>query len=174
MKISVFVGVSVDGFIARKDGAIDWLPENPEPHGYEEFFASVDALVMGRNTFDVVLGFGGEWPYGTKPVFVLTHRPIDRTKIGNGVVETVSGEPEQIVKALGERGFSHLYVDGGETVQAFLRAGLITRMVVTCVPVLIGEGIPLFRSLPRDVRLRHVATRSFPSGLVQSEYDILA
>lgn len=175
MKASVFVGTSLDGFIARSDGALDFLPpDGGEPHGYEEFIASVDALVIGRNTYETVLGFGLEkWPYGSKPVFVLSTRPLPATPPG-AVVERMSGEPEEILKRLSERGIGHVYVDGGITIQRFLRAGLIQRLVITRVPVLIGQGIPLFGPLAKDVRLRHVATRQYPSGLVQSEYEIAA
>ena len=171
MTASVFVGVSVDGFMARPNGDLDFLPEGAEPHGYDEFIASVDAIVIGRKTFETVLGFGG-WPYGDKRVVVLSHRPLDFSSIRGGVVEQMAGEPAEIVSRLAASGAHHLYVDGGITIQGFLRAGLIQRLVVTRVPVLIGEGIPLFGSLPRDVRLRHVTTRHFPSGLVQSEYAI--
>lgn len=170
MKASVFVGASVDGFIARPDGGLDWLPNDPEDHGYNEFIASVDALVIGRNTYETVLGFGG-WAYGEKPVFVLSSRPLTPPPAG-AVVDHLSGEPADIVAQLAARGIGRIYVDGGVTIQRFLRAGLIQRLIVTRVPVLIGEGIPLFGPLPGDVRLTHVSTRSFPSGLVQSEYRL--
>jgi dihydrofolate reductase len=172
MTASVFVGVSVDGFMARLDGAIDWLPEGGgEPHGYDAFIASVDALVIGRNTFDTVLALD-PWPYGDKRVVVLSSRPLDLSAVRGGTVEQMGGEPAEIISALAASGANHLYIDGGITIQRFLRAGLIDRLIVTRVPVLIGEGIPLFGPLPHDVRLDHVATRSYPSGLVQSEYRI--
>jgi dihydrofolate reductase len=171
MAVSVFVGASVDGFIARPDGGLDWLPEGGgEPHGYAEFMASVDALVIGRHTFEIVRAFDA-WPYGCKRVVVLSSRPLDLAAV-DGVVEQRAGAPAEIAARLAETGARHLYVDGGITIQRFLRAGLIERLIVTRVPVLIGDGIPLFGSLPHDVRLSHVATRSFPSGLVQSEYHI--
>jgi dihydrofolate reductase len=170
MTVSVFVGASVDGFIARRDGGLDWLPAGGgEPHGYDEFIASVDAIVIGRNTFETVLTFGA-WPYGDQRVVVLSSRPVDLSVVRGGVVEQMGGAPAEIVSRLAATGAHHLYVDGGITIQRFLRAGLVDRLVVTRVPVLIGDGIPLFGSLPHDVRLRHVATRSYPSGLVQSEY----
>jgi len=172
MKASVFVGTSVDGFIARVNGALDFLPAEPEPHGYDEFMASVDALVLGRNTFEIVLGFGG-WAYGAKPVFVLSTRPLPPVPEG-AVVERMSGEPAAILAELEARGIGHVYVDGGITIQRFLQAGLIQRLIITRVPVLIGSGIPLFGALPRDVVLEHVATRHYPSGLVQSEYAVRA
>jgi dihydrofolate reductase len=172
IRTSVFVGTSVDGFIARPDGAFDFLPDDGTPHGYEEFIATVDALVMGRNTFDVVMKFP-VWPYGAgKPVFVLSSRPLPQTPV-DAVVEQLRGEPAEIVEQLAARGFQHLYIDGGLTIQQFLRAGLIDRITITRVPVLIGEGISLFGSIGRDVQLRHVATRSFANGFVQSEYEVI-
>jgi dihydrofolate reductase len=171
MKASVFVGISVDGFLARPNGALDFLPPGGgEAHGYEEFMASVDALVIGRNTFEIVLAFE-EWPYGTKPVFVLSTRALPPVPKG-ALVEHMSGEPAAILAELATRGIGHVYVDGGITVQRFLHAGLIQRLIITRVPVLIGTGIPLFGALPRDVVLEHVATRQYPSGLVQSEYAV--
>lgn len=173
MTISVFVGASVDGFIARQDGALDWLPVDGEAHGYDEFMATVDTLVIGRKTFEVVLGFEG-WPYGDKRVVVLSSQALDlATALARGgSVEHMDGPPEEVVARLAVRGAQHLYVDGGVTIQRFLRAGLVDRLVITRVPVLIGSGIPLFGELPADVRLRHVATRSYASGLVQSEYEV--
>jgi dihydrofolate reductase len=171
MKTSVFIGASVDGFIARLNDSLDFLPAGGgEDHGYHEFFASIDALVIGRNTYEVVLGFG-DWPYGQKPVFVLSTRPLALAPAG-ALVERMSGDPADIVAQLAGRGIEHIYVDGGITIQRFLRAGLIQRLVVTRVPVLIGEGIPLFGLTGRDITLQHVGTRSFSSGLVQSEYRV--
>jgi dihydrofolate reductase len=171
--VSVFIGISLDGFIARRNGDLDFLPEQPEPHGYDEFMATVDALVMGRGTFEKVLTFGS-WPFGAKRVVVLSSRPLDLPKANGAVVEQMAGAPAEIVSKLAATGAHRLYIDGGITIQRFLRAGLIQRLIITRVPVLIGDGIPLFGALPGDIRLRHVATRSYPSGLVQSEYDILA
>jgi dihydrofolate reductase len=174
MIASVFVGTSLDGFIARPNGAFDFLPaDGGEPHGYEEFIASVDAIVMGRKTFETVLTLGA-WPYGDKRVVVLSSRPVDLSAVREGVLEQMAGPPEQIVSQLAASGAHHLYIDGGVTIQQFLRAGLIQRLIITRVPVLIGQGIPLFGSLPHDVRLRHIATRHYPSGLVSSEYIVAA
>jgi dihydrofolate reductase len=173
MTCSVFIGTSLDGFIARLNGSFDFLPEcGGEPHGYNEFIATIDALVIGRNTFETVLAFP-EWPYGDKRVVVLSSRPIDFSKVRGGVVEQMGGPPAEIVSELAASGAHHLYIDGGITIQNFLRAGLIERLIITRVPVLIGEGIPLFGTLPQDVRLRHVATQHYPSGLVKSEYEVI-
>jgi dihydrofolate reductase len=172
MAVSVFVGTSVDGFIARRNDDLDFLPEGGgEPHGYTEFIAGIDAIVMGRRTFEKVLTMG-PWAYGEKRVVVLSSRPVDLSAASGGVVEQMGGTPAEIVSQLAATGAHNLYVDGGATIQGFLRAGLVDRLVITRVPVLIGDGIPLFGSLPHDLRLRHVATRHYPSGLVQSEYEV--
>jgi dihydrofolate reductase len=170
VKASVFVGASVDGFIARADGRLDFLDHSgSEPHGYDEFIATVDAIVMGRNTLEIVLGFN-MWPF-KKPVFVLSTRPLPALPSGVAA-ERLEGEPADVVKQLEERGFGSIYVDGGITIQRFLDAGLIDRLIVSRVPVLVGSGIPLFGPLTHDVVLRHVATRQFASGLVQTEYAV--
>lgn len=172
MRASVFCGVSLDGFIARKDGGLDWLKGDgpPDDNGYDEFFATIDALVIGRNTFDVVLGFGG-WFYGDKPVFVLSSRDLG-TLPDAAVVERMLGNVSNIYAQLRSRGFEHLYVDGGITVQSFLNAGLIDRMTISRLPVLIGEGIPLFGKTLRDIRLDLETLKEFPSGMVQSVYAV--
>ena len=172
MTASVFIGTSVDGFIARPNDDLDFLPEGGgEPHGYNEFIASVDAIVIGRKTFEKVLTFGA-WPYGDKRVVVLSSRPLDLSKVVGGVVEQMAGSPAEIVSQLAARGVNNLYIDGGITIQRFLRAGAIQRLIITRVPVLVGDGIPLFGTLPQDIQLRHIATRHYPSGLVQSEYEV--
>ena len=173
MKASVFIGTSLDGFIARANGDLDFLPPGGgEPHGYDEFMATVDALVIGRKTFETVLSFD-TWPYGDKPAFVLSTRTLAAAPLG-AVVEGMSGAPAEIVSKLAARGFRHIYVDGGITIQRFLQAGLIQRLIITRVPVLIGAGIPLFGAIQRDIVLRHVGTRQYASGLVQSEYVVAA
>jgi dihydrofolate reductase len=171
MTISVFIGTSVDGFIARPDGALDFLPEGGgEPHGYQEFYAGIDALVIGRGTFETVLAFDA-WPYENKPVFVLSSRPLDLSRVP-GLIEQMAGEPADIAAGLKARNLHNLYIDGGITIQRFLRARLIERLIITRVPVLIGSGIPLFGALPHDVPLQHISTRHFATGLVQTEYHI--
>ena len=172
MSVSVFIGTSVDGFIARPNGDLDFLPPGGgEPHGYNEFMATVDALVVGRKTFETVLAFAA-WPYGQKRVAVLSSRPVDFSTVRGGIVEQMAGPPGEIVSKLAASGAHHLYVDGGITIQQFLRAGLIERIIITRVPVLIGQGISLFGTLPRDIRLLHVVTKHYPSGLVQTEYRL--
>ena len=173
MTVSVFIGTSVDGFIARPNGSFDFLPEGGgEPHGYNEFMASVDALVIGRKTFETVLTLA-QWPYAGKRVVVLSSQPLDLSGARGGIVEQMAGPPAAIVAKLAESGAHHLYVDGGITIQRFLRAGLIQRLIITRVPVLIGDGIPLFGTLPGDIQLRHVTTQQYASGLVKTEYHIV-
>jgi dihydrofolate reductase len=171
MQASVFIATSLDGFIARANGDLDWLPPGGgEEHGYDAFIATVDGLVIGRKTYETVLTFD-TWPYGEKPVYVLSTRILAPAFPG-AVVERLSGAPAEIVAQLAARGVGHVYVDGGITIQGFLRAGLIQRLTITRIPVLLGSGIPLFGPLPRDVNLRHVVTRQYASGLVQSEYVV--
>lgn len=171
VKASVFIATSLDGFIARANGGLDWLPPGGgEPHGYDEFIATVDALVIGRKTFETVLAFAS-WPYGDKPVFVLSTHPLAPAP-AEAVVERMHGAPRDIVSQLAARHIQHVYVDGGITIQRFLEAGLIQRLIITRIPVLLGTGVPLFGPLERDIILTHIATRQYASGLVQSEYVV--
>ncbi|MEM9352939.1 MAG: dihydrofolate reductase family protein [Planctomycetota bacterium] len=175
MEASVFIATSLDGFIARKDGDIDWLgdPEDDQDdYGYYRFMETIDYLVMGRNTYEKVLSFGIPWPY-EKPVVVLTSRPLDLPDELSGKVEAMPGPVGAVAAALEERGAKHLYIDGGRTIQSFLAAGLVGRLILTRIPVLLGEGIPLFGPLPGDLPLKHVETRAFEDGFMQSEYEVM-
>ena len=177
MKTSIYIATSVDGFIARKNGELDWLPTleeavNNEDYGYQDFINSVDALVMGRNTYESVRAFGN-WPYEKKPVFVLTNQPIDIPDELAAMIESLTASPEEVIRQLSQRGFHHLYIDGGKTIQNFLTAGLINQLIITRVPILIGSGIPLFGALPGDIKLRNIKTRHFSNGLVQTNYEVL-
>ena len=172
----VFIATSLDGFIARPDGAIDWLPgldsDPGENYGYDAFIASIDGLVMGRNSFEKVLTFD-EWPY-PKPVIVLS-RSLEQSSLRDdlrGKVEFSSLVPGELMKNLDERGWNRVYVDGGRVIQSFLREGLIADMVITRIPVFLGEGLTLFGTLDSDMKLSHIETRAYPSGLVQSRYSV--
>lgn len=177
MRASVFIATSLDGFIARPDGGLDWLPPIGEPgspdgdYGYGDFMATVDALVMGRRTYDVALTFGS-WFYGQTRVVVLTNRAAESPPGHASTVEFMSGAPREIAARLEDDGAEHLYVDGGRTIQAWLSAGLIQRFIITRIPVLLGDGIPLFGPLDEDVPMTHAGTRAFSNGLVQSEYTV--
>jgi dihydrofolate reductase len=149
VKASVFIATSVDGFIARTNGDLDWLPAGGgEEHGYDAFIASVDALVIGRKTFETVLTFGAG-PSGGTPVYVLStgaHWP----PLPSGLWWSGWQAPAEIVSQLTARGVRHAYVDGGITIQRFLQAGLIQRLTISGCAVLLGEGIPLFGVTGRD------------------------
>ena len=174
MRVSVFCGTSVDGFLARPDDRFDFLKAGESvPHGFTKFLNSVDVVVMGRRTFEVVRALGHFGLYGKKQLIVLSSTSLDLSSI-KARVEQMSGTPGEIVAQLETRGFKHAYVDGGITIQQFLKAGLVDRITLTRVPVLIGQGIPLFGPLPHDIQLRHLATRSYKGGLVRSEYEVEA
>lgn len=174
-RCSVFIATSLDGFIARSDGRIDWLNEANalvpagEDCGFAEFFSSVDALVMGRNTFEQVLSFP-EWPYGSKPVVVLSHSLRSLPAQVPATVSLSAGSPTALVARLSARGLRHLYIDGGLTIQSFLMANLVDEMTITVIPVLLGSGKTLFGSLQRDVNLQLIASRAYDFGFVQSTY----
>ena len=172
MRVSILCGTSVDGFLARPDDTFDFLDASGGgPHGFTQFFNTVDVLVMGRRTFDVVCNLGHLGLYGKKQIVVLSSRPLDLSSI-KARIEQMSGTPQEIVSQLEKRRFKHAYVDGGITIQQFLSAGLVDRITVTRVPVLIGRGIPLFGPLPHDIHLKHLGTRAYKGGLVQSKYQI--
>ncbi|ADB35367.1 bifunctional deaminase-reductase domain protein [Kribbella flavida DSM 17836] len=167
---AVFIAVSLDGFIARPDGSIDWLTERGEQAGdtgYDEFMATVDTVVLGRNTYEKVLTFGF-WPYDGKQVEVLSSTLPADTDERVIVHRTLDG----LVETLNDRGAQRVYADGGRVVQTFLRAGLLNELTITTVPVLLGAGIPLFGELDRDIALTHNATRTLKAGFVQSDYSI--
>jgi dihydrofolate reductase len=178
IQCSVFIGTSMDGFIARPDGGIDWLtdpdnPSNPEDYGYQAFFNTIDGMVMGRNTYELVLTFP-EWPYQGKRVWVITSKNLHVSPELADTVEITTNTPAQLVERLERAGAKRLYIDGGKTIQGFLQAGLIDDMTITRLPVLIGQGIPLFGPLDHDIRFKHLATIAYPNGYVQSQYARLA
>jgi dihydrofolate reductase len=172
----VFIATSLDGFIARTDDSLDWLMKHDSggaDTGYQAFVDRIDGLVMGRGTFDTVLGFGGDWPY-PKPVVVMSRSlgPGDIPAALLDRVEISRAAPADLMASLEVRGWRRVYVDGGQVISAFLEAGLIAEMVITVAPVLIGAGKPLFGTLPRDIDLDLVSVRSIPPGFVQSTYRV--
>ncbi|MGQ3887586.1 dihydrofolate reductase family protein [Legionella sp. CNM-1927-20] len=177
IKCSVFIALSLDGFIARKDGAIDWLMKantqaaSTEDGGYHSFIQTVDALVMGRESFAKVLTFE-QWPYGNLPVIVLSSKPILIPKHLQDKVSNSSETPKALVKRLADQGFSHLYIDGGITIQRFLAENLIHELTITITPVLIGSGRSLFGYLSHDIQLKHMETKNLSGGFVQIKYRI--
>jgi dihydrofolate reductase len=192
-KVSVYIAMSLDGFIARLDGSLDWLPgsdgstsstsEDDDVFGYEEFMSSVNVIVMGRNTFDFVVSSSSSdgavaWPY-EKPVVILSRTmkelPVDLKEKDVRLVSDAS--PQELVEMYaGQR----IYVDGGRTIRSFLRAGLVNDLQLFRVPILLGNGIPLFSSSPtesvvdRDIHLEHVESKADPkTGIVSSKYDVV-
>ncbi|HSL44592.1 MAG TPA: dihydrofolate reductase family protein [Anaerolineales bacterium] len=173
VKISVYIATSRDGFIARKNGDIDWLSggQAGEDYGYAEFMSTIDHIVMGRNTYEKVLTFGG-WPY-EKKVIVLTSRDLTIPSELGDRLEVLHSSPSELLHELERRGVQHVYLDGGVTIQRFLREGLVTEMTITTLPVLIGQGLPLFGPLDRDIKLELIRSESFKNGFVQSKYRLL-
>ncbi|UCH24950.1 MAG: dihydrofolate reductase family protein [Trueperaceae bacterium] len=172
----VYIAVSLDGFVARSDRTIDWLTKQEtegEEHGYAAFVESMDGIVMGRGSFETVLGFGGNWPY-QKPVVVmsgtLTAGDVPDELIGR--VRLSDLDPVEQMRALRREGWRRAYVDGGGLVQAFVRLGLIEDFVLTTIPILIGDGIRLFGELDGDLDLELLGVTPYPSGLVQSHYRV--
>lgn len=178
VKCSVFIATSLDGFISRTDGSIDWLDDANarvpagEDCGYGKFMASVHTLVMGRHTFELAKSFG-EWPYGSTPVVVLSSRMSSLPRTVPGSVSLSDETPPTLVTRLSSQGMRHLYIDGGITIQRFIAAALIDEITITKIPVLLGVGKPLFGPLMSDVRLEHISTHAFDFGFVQSKYRVL-
>lgn len=177
LKCSVYIATSVDGFIAKPDGDIDWL-HNPEYAAakfngldYDDFIATVDTIVMGRNSYEKVLTFGF-WPYENIPVVVLTHRGLDIPKELEGKVRVESLTPKQLVSTLEREGKRHLYIDGGITIQGFIKAGLVQEITITRIPILLGAGKSLFGELGMEVHLRLIETANSDSGFVQERYEV--
>ena len=177
MKVSVYIATSLDGFIARRDGSIDWLNEanavvpEGEDCGFMAFMDSVDTLIMGRKTYEQVLSFD-QWPYGDTPVVVLSHNSI---KIPSHVSDTVSSSaesPAALLTRLAGQAVKHVYVDGGTTIQGFLAESLIDEITITQIPVVIGDGIPLFAPQDKDITLTHLNTTAYEFGFVQSKYSV--
>jgi len=172
MKAHVYIGTSLDGFIAKEDGNLDWLVkfESPEVHdSYHEFISQIDAIAIGRGTFEKVLTFPS-WPYNKK-TFVLstTIKQIPETLKGKATL--LSMKPKELLSYLSNEGFSNIYVDGGKVIQSFLKEDCIDEMIITKVPVLLGNGIPLFGHLDKDIQFEHMQTEVYSNGLVKSCYE---
>ncbi len=171
MKAIVYVGVSLDGFIADVNGDLAWLEkfaDDEVSRGYIEFMESVDAVVVGRATFEKVFSYPS-WPY-TRKVFVLSTTLTAVPKHLAGKAEIISMEPREVLTYVGGKGFTLIYVDGGRTIQRFLNDDCIDEMVISRVPLILGSGIPLFSSLDNPLSFAHVHTDVYSNGLVQSRY----
>lgn len=172
-KNSVFIATSLDGYIADKNGKIDWLHSIPNPNndtmGYTTFINSIDALIMGRVTFETVLGFDGHWPYN-KPVFVLSHTLNAIPESHKDKAFLVRGNLTEILEQIHKKGFKRLYVDGGTTIRNFLKEDLIDDMVITTIPILLGGGASLFGELPNELQFELIETKTYLNQITQNHY----
>ena len=171
MKASVYIGTSLDGFIAKTDGNIDWLTQyasDDAVHAYEEFMNGIDAIVIGRGTFEKILTFPS-WPY-EKKAFVLSTSLKQLPDTLKDKATLLSMKPKELLSYLSGMGFSSIYIDGGKVIQGFLKEDLINELIISKVPVLIGNGIPLFGFLNADLKFKHIRTEIQSNGLVRSYY----
>lgn len=168
----VYIATSLDGFIAKTDGSIDWLNEIPNPeqsdYGFSDFIKRIDAIIMGRKTFEKVLTFDS-WPY-EKLVFVLSNTLNKLPKKFLGRADIINGEVKQIINNVNQKGYKNLYIDGGFTIQSFLKEDLIDEMIITRVPVLLGNGIPLFGTSNKKLDFDHIKTEIYNNMLIKSHY----
>ena len=169
----VFIARSLDGYIADKNGGLDWLNTTPNPDhldmGYENFIKGVDAIVMGRTTFDTVCSFDIQWPYKI-PVFVLSSSLGSLPEEYNDKAEIVKGPLSEVLDLIHKKGYPRLYIDGGVTVQNFLKEDLIDELIITTIPILLGGGAPLFGELPKEMEFEHVESVLYLNALVQDSY----
>jgi len=172
-KNSVFIATSLDGYIADKNGGIDWLHSIPNPEGidmgYSSFFDTIDALIMGRNTFETICNFDCDWPY-TKPVFVLSNTLHELPKEYKDKAILIKGSLKNIIKEIHLQGFKKLYIDGGSTIQNFLNEDLIHELVITTIPILLGGGIPLFSSLEKSLNFKCISSKIYLDSIVQNHF----
>ncbi|MGB5402973.1 MAG: dihydrofolate reductase family protein [Robiginitalea sp.] len=172
-KNSVFIAMSLDGYIADKNGGLDWLQAIPNPDnndmGYVAFTNTIDALVMGRKTFETVCGFDVDWPYN-QPVFVLSKTLKEIPESHQGKAFLVKGTVTEIIDQIHNKGFSRLYIDGGTTIQNFLKEDLIDELVLSTIPVLLGGGSPLFSKLPDKLKFELIGTKTYLNQITQSHY----
>lgn len=168
----VYIATSLDSYIADKNGGIDWLMNIPNPdrsdYGFNDFMQKIDALVMGKNTFQTVLSLG-EWPYNKK-VFILSNTLNSIPDHLKEKAEIISGKPKEINDYLAERGYKNLYIDGGKVIQSFLEEDLIDEIIITRIPVILGDGIPLFGKLEKPINFSEVRTEVLSKLLVKTYY----
>ncbi len=169
----VNIATSLDGYISDKDDGLDWLDLIPNPDrldfGWADFMNRIDAMVMGRKTFEKVCSFDCDWPY-TKPVFVLSRSLELLPEEYKGKAEIIEGPLSEVLQTIKAKGYEHLYIDGGVTVQSFLKEDLIDEMIITVIPVLLGGGTPLFAELPEQIEFECMESQVFLNSLVQTQY----
>jgi dihydrofolate reductase len=172
MPNSVYIATSLDGFIARNDGSLDWLMEYPNPDksdfGFYSFLERIDGIIMGRKTFEVVLGFG-EWPY-TKPVFVLSSSLKEIPAHLSNQATLCQGDLKTLLAQLAAQGISNIYIDGGKTIQSFMSLDLIDELIISRIPIILGSGISLFEKSGAEYKFNHISTDVFSNGITKSRY----
>jgi dihydrofolate reductase len=184
MKCSVYIATSVDGFIAREDGSIDWLESSGNQDaemgddvdmGFNDFMSSIDCLIMGRNSMEMISSFNltpEQWPYKDARVIVLSNTIKEPPENLKGKVEMYSGELSALVEKLEQEGYEHAYIDGGKTIQAFLNLNLINEITITRIPILLGKGKSLFGKTTQEIKLENVKSKAFPNDFVQVHYKV--
>ena len=176
MKTFVYIAQSLDGFIAKSDGSLDWLDHdsNGEDYGYKEFMKNIDVLLMGANTFRIIREFN-EWYYDEKRVLILSKKLTkqDIPERLQNKVEISNLSPNEILFELKKNETKGIYVDGGKLIQSFLKEGLIDELIITQIPIMLGSGISLFGNLNKEIRLELNKAKTFKSGLVQLNYRVL-
>lgn len=169
-KLVLFIAMSLDGYIAKPDGDISFLSlveKEGEDYGYAKYIETVDTVILGRKTYDKILSMGFGLPYGDRNIIVLTRNPHPVTD----KVTFYSGSLSGLISKLKSQAGLNIYCDGGsETIYQLLQEDLIDEITVSIIPVLLGEGIPLFEKGFQEKNLQLVSTESFPKGLVQLHY----
>lgn len=172
MPNTVYIATSLDGYIAPPDGSLDWLDQVPNPtdddYGFSEFIEHIDAIIMGRITYESILGY--DWPY-TRPVYVLSRNRIEiPEKLTGKAIPITADSIHNLISQLNDLGHTNLYIDGGKVIQSFLEKDLIDELIITKIPILLGGGTPLFGELNQFLRFTHKKTTVYENALVKSTY----
>lgn len=173
MKNIVYIAKSIDGYIAGKNGELDWLDSTPNPEnndmGFRDLMNEIDALLMGKNTFETVCRFAQGWPY-SKPVFVLSNSLEKVPSLLEDKAFIVKGSLQNVLNEIRAKDHNNLYIDGGKVVQSFLAEDLIDELRITTIPIVLGDGIPLFNAIPKTLKFDHIKTEVFLDQIVQTHY----
>ena len=173
MSCAVYIAASLDGYIADAEGGVEWLDCVPTPPGddlgFFDFMAGIDALVMGRVSYETVIGFDQGWIYN-KPVYVWSSGSVTVPEELEGRVFPVRGTVAEVQASLAADGLRHLYLDGGRTVQSFLEVDAVDELIITRIPMVLGGGVPLFGHLDAGLLFDHVKTEVLAEHLVKSHY----
>ncbi|MCK6264449.1 dihydrofolate reductase family protein [Vibrio sp. ZSDE26] len=184
MKCSVFIATSFDGFIATKDGGVDWLHScgnqvaemgDHADMGFFNYMASIDCMIMGRKCMEKIASMNltdEQWPYGDTRIIVLSNTLSEAPDNMKSRVEMYQGDIKALVNKLESEGFSHAYIDGGTTIQAFLQLELINELIITRAPLILGQGIPLFGPTSRPIKLEQASAKAFPNDFIQVRYKV--